>query len=482
MLVVIIAKKTIPDAQKQINAAPKNVIIELRLDHLKTYTIELLQALMQHTSQKMIFTLRAKRDGGLYPHSDTQRMQELKDLMALKPDYLDIENHISNETITELAACSPKTQLIRSYHDFTHTPLDLTSILDRLQHPKCRFYKIATTAKSVLDGLRLALFVKEHGHLVNIIAHTMGEHGAFTRIIGPIIGSKLTYTTLNKETIAPGLMDLTSLNRTYHFSSLNKNTKLFALLGDPVHLSKGHIVHNHFFHQHNIDALYLKLCINQQELPHAIKLIKQLPFIGLSITMPLKTDILNHIDQIDADSKAIGAVNTLLLDNTQVSATNTDGKGAIDAIEQRTSVENKHMVILGAGGSARAIAFEAKQRGAKISLINRTKEKSELAASTLAIDAYGFDHSCKLSCDILINTLPQTIDYSEPMQKTIMHLIKQTPLIMNINHDCRQGLIFSLSQEHHCDFIDGQEMFLAQAYLQQKFWAKSRIRTPSNDG
>lgn len=137
---------------------------------------------------------------------------------------------------------------------------------------------------------------------------------------------------------------------------------------------------------------------------------------------------------------------------------NTDGPGALNAIEKHTNVRGKRLAILGAGGTARAIAHEALKRGAMVSIYNRTIERAYQLAAEFGCTGHGLDEL--KDYDILVNTIPaQTVREILPAA-TVMDVIyapKETPLLQAVK---RAG----------CVCIYGEEMFIEQALLQQDFF------------
>jgi 3-dehydroquinate dehydratase / shikimate dehydrogenase len=468
MLVTVINAASFDSLLEQSNSLTYTSIIECRIDLIENFDMDAYSNFLNKITRPVIVTVRTPADGGQCTLSEAQRCTLLLQLIGQHPDYLDIEHHIENDVITALAASSPDTKLIRSYHNFNETPAHLAPILDELKHPSISVYKIACMANNTADALRLAAFT--HQQSIPLAAHAMGKQGQCSRIMGPVIGSYFTYTSHEKD-IAPGIVDQQTLEKTYYFSHLNKNTKFYALLGNPVSHSAGQIFHNQYFHEHHINGLYLKLETDIETLEETIKFIRQLPFKGLSITMPLKQSLQTYADHIDERATAIGAVNTVKFQDNSISLTNTDAPGALNALEEHFNVKDKHCVILGAGGSARAIAYEAKLRGAHVTVLNRTLEKATRIACAFNIKAQALDDPKPCKCDILINTIPEPSHEKLLQSPSIEALIQQKPFIMNINHQCDNGPLHKAAKRCGAHFIDGKKMYENQAVLQQHFWA-----------
>ncbi len=470
----IIANNYVTAQQQIAEAVPYADVIELRLDYWSSLEISEVKELRDSLTLPVLFTLRTKSQGGHCTLEESQRLLLLEQLASLLPDYMDLEFDVPVEFALALREEFPQIQLIRSYHDFTQTPNNLEALLQKLYHPAFHFIKIAVFAHTILDTLRLLLFIQQNSQKYSLIGIAMGEYGEASRILAPILGSRFTYGSINTEqAAAPGQLSLAELTNTYRVQLLNRSTAIYALLGDPVASSRGPIWHNAYFASHDKNAVYIRLRIPPADLAAAVGYLRQLPFFGFSLTMPLKEDICPHLDQIDEADKAIGAINSIVVTDGKWLGFNTDGKGAIAAIAQQTSVANKTVVILGAGGSAKAIAFEAAKQGAKLIVLNRTPEKAEQLARWLKARGGGFDQRDGLlteGYDVLINTLPPAVNNRVedfPLQAT--HFLPGA-VVMDIVYNQGDTAFLKLAKLAGCRIVDGNEMFVQQALLQQQRW------------
>ncbi len=312
---------------------------------------------------------------------------------------------------------------IVSYHNFEETP-ELEAILSemRARHPQARYYKIAVFANSILDALRMLHFQRKHPDVIGLC---MGEKGIITRILSPF-----TYAPLSEEDKnAPGQLLWSELEAIYRYRSITPQTRIYGLIGNPVHQSIGHLYHNDQFHSSSMDAVYVKMAVAPEELPQFFEAIKGLPFYGLSVTAPLKEKI-----------APASIINTLYRTEKGWETCNTDGVAAADVLGD---VAGKHIVILGAGGAAKAIAFELLQRSAHVNLLRRGEK----------IPFY----------DILINaTSSESPDFRDRFiaGKIVMDIsVRATPFLLK-------------AIASGCQAIDGLPMYFAQALLQSVIWKR----------
>jgi 3-dehydroquinate dehydratase/shikimate dehydrogenase len=344
----------------------------------------------------------------------------------------------------------PAGDIIVSYHNYEETP-DLEAVLKMIQdaHPRACLYKIATMARSTLDSLRMLDFLQRHP---NIIGLCMGDLGSLTRICAPIFRVPIMYAPLQAEDQnAPGQLLVDQLCGIYHFRSLNPETKIFGLIGDPVARSIGHLFHNEAFRTKKRNAVYVKMAVKPEKLSEFFAYAKKLPFGGLSVTAPLKEAVLPWIDYIDPQAQAIGAVNTLVFREGKIEGYNTDGDAALDVLG---NVRGKTIAMLGAGGSSRAIAYTAHQRGARVVIVNRTAAKAKELARL-----FGCEWSEKLPAyDILVNATSASMPIrAEEIQggKTVMDIaLYETEFLKE-------------AQRKNCRCIDGFPMYFQQALAQQ---------------
>lgn len=471
MICVVIKGPTFQEAHQQLSKALAYAdLVEIRLDCFTVLDLDALKLLRTQFSIPMIFTLRSHIQGGSYTQSEEGRLADIRRLVELKPEYLDLEKHVPSTFIEEISTRFPEIKLILSYHHFSETPKDLEGLYREMQKIPAFFYKIAVTARNCLDALRLMCWVKKSDN--KLIAISMGPHGQVSRILGPMMGCPITYAALDEDQkSAPGQMSAKTLIERFHHHSINSHTALYGLIGDPVDQSISDETHNSLIRANGLEAVYVKIQVCPSELADFLHVAKQLPFRGLSVTMPLKEHILPFLDNIDPQALDIGAVNTLLFEEGKILGFNTDGIGALNVIEQEFQVKGKRIVIVGAGGAARALAYEAHRRGAQITIVNRDAEKALQIAQRLHCVGKGLEHmaACaEAGYDILINCTPVVL----PM---VSENILPRAIIMDIMTKPKETAFLKDAMEKGCKVIYGYRMFVEQALGQFNLWFNDRI-------
>lgn len=471
MLCGIVSSKNFDQALSTVLKGNREAdLLEFRLDQMAGLTFDQIKTLRESSEIPIIFTLRAHRQGGEYPGTEWDRLEEIRLLATLNPAYIDLEYDVDADFFEKLHQTHPKVQLICSYHDFDKTPEDLHAIFLSLQKPHVSVFKIATFAHNACDSLRMLLFTREvatEGH--PIIGICMGEDGSPTRILAPIFGGWCSYAFF-EEASASGQIPLFVLASRFRYRFLTPSTAIYGVIGDPVSGSKGEMTHNAVFHQLNLDAVYTRFRVPENQLHDFMQLAEQADIAGLSVTMPLKEAVVAHLTQESPDQR-VGALNTLSFEGHQVRGINTDGLGALNSIEKHGLVKGKKVAILGAGGAARAIAFEAKKRGAHIAIFNRHLERAQELAKAVGGEAFYLADFGK-SYDILINCTSVGMPSNPGSPIPIDKILPET-IVLDCIHTAATTPLTEAAKAKRCYVILGIEMYVTQAAEQSAYWVQA---------
>jgi len=165
---------------------------------------------------------------------------------------------------------------------------------------------------------------------------------------------------------------------------VTSGTKLIALIGDPVERSLSPAMHNAAFEALGLDYAYLALRVPQAALDGAIASARVMNMAGMNVTHPHKINILSLLDDLDESAELVGAVNTIKNDRGRLIGYNTDGAGAVRALEGEVGkLAGRNVLLLGAGGAARAIAFSLVKAGAELTIVNRTASRAKELATAI---------------------------------------------------------------------------------------------------
>jgi shikimate dehydrogenase len=165
---------------------------------------------------------------------------------------------------------------------------------------------------------------------------------------------------------------------------ISGKTRVCGIIGDPVEYSLSPAMHNAAFQELNLDFVYVAFRVRKDELKEAIVGAKSLDIRGLNVTMPHKSAVMKYLDEIEPPARSIGAVNTILNNKGRLTGYDTDGIGALKALKENgISLNGKKLLLLGAGGAGKAIAFHAAQEAEELKILNRTTRKAKDLAEVL---------------------------------------------------------------------------------------------------
>lgn len=211
--------------------------------------------------------------------------------------------------------------------------------------------------------------------------------------------------------------------------NIKGSTNIVGLIGHPVEHSFSPPMHNAAFAELGLDYAYVAFDVNPDDLKSAVDGAKSLNIKGFNVTIPHKIEVMQYLDELDEVARLIGAVNTI--DFKNLKGYNTDGIGAVRAIEEVTSIKDKNVVVAGAGGASRAISFYLAKFGAgSMTILNRNANKAkDLAGDVLKSDLIGDVGADSISeidsylkdADILVDTTPLGMDphiNDEPIAKS----------------------------------------------------------------
>ncbi|MDH5434136.1 MAG: shikimate dehydrogenase [Gammaproteobacteria bacterium] len=236
-----------------------------------------------------------------------------------------------------------------------------------------------------------------------------------------------------------------------------------GVVGNPIAHSMSPQIHQQFAEQLGVSISYEKFLIEPDKLHHFIDYFFQQGGHGLNITLPFKQQIIESVDQLTPLANKIQSVNTIFLDDKkQLIGDSTDGLGLLDDLSANSfEIKNKNILILGAGGSCRSVAYSMLESGAKLSVYNRTKEKSHLLVEDFkdfgSIDLFESDSH---SFDGIINTTTKWDD--EDFLKKLN--LNQKAFVYDLNYGQRADdfnkLITKIGIEN---YADGKGMLISQA-------------------
>jgi shikimate dehydrogenase len=375
-----------------------------------------------------------------------------------------------------------RTKVIISYHDFRKTPSfkTLKDIFHDSMESGASVAKIVTLARSPEDNFTvLSLIPYARNMRKDIIAFCMGEEGRESRVIAPLIGSYLSFASLNEGLAsAPGQLTVGEMENVLNIAgrgvfrrgklSVHPNAKIFGLLGNPVKQSLSPLMHDAALRKMKIAGKYLPFCI--QDIASALRGIRGIGIRGAGVTMPYKVDVMQHLDEVDDDAHKIGAVNTIVNDNGRLKGLNTDWIGLVQSLKEFMDIKGRVFAILGAGGTARAAVFGIKREGGIPVIVNRNVAKGEGLAKEWACPFYPLSELDRVKADCLINTTPVGMMPNTGESPVSGAILVNYRWVMDVIYNPLKTRLMRDAEEAGCIIISGIGMFVHQGAEQIRLW------------
>jgi len=358
-----------------------------------------------------------------------------------------------------------------SYHNFKTTPLDLPNIYGKIAQTEPDVVKIATKANSLIDNLRM--FDLLRGAALPCIALCMGELGMISRVLGRKFGAMLTYAPIDPQrSTAPGQVSLDDMIALYNYRSITSDAQVYGVIGNPLGHSISPHIHNAAFRSLGISAVYVPFKV-EGDVVNFIEACRGLPVQGYSITIPHKEAAMRAMDEIDPIAKKIGAVNTVVNRKGRLNASNTDWTAATEAIESALedgNLSGKRVALIGAGGSARAIAFGLKAKGAETCIYNRTVERAERLAREIGCGWRGLDDLADVEADVIANSTSVGMYPNVDATPVPRQALKPGMGVFDAVYNPVHTRLLCDAEECGCRIATGLQMFVNQAVQQFKTW------------
>ena len=253
--------------------------------------------------------------------------------------------------------------------------------------------------------------------------------------------------------------------------------KTYAVIGDPIEHSLSPTIHNAAYRELQLECTYIAYRVIQGDLVTGIESLKKIKIAGFNVTIPHKIEMMRYLDNVDENCKKIGAVNTVLNDDGILRGFNTDMDGFLEPIKRKEiNIKNSRILLLGAGGAARAIVAGFQKENARdITIINRTKSKGE--------------ELVKFSNELGLNAVSKTIEEMDELDSNFDFIVNASSLGLKDEKNIipekflnEQTTVYDIvykpvktdfinkAKEKNCKIIFGYEMLLGQAIRSFEIW------------
>jgi 3-dehydroquinate dehydratase/shikimate dehydrogenase len=464
-------------AERAEHALRDSKFLELRLDSLSKPAAALpkiTEFLAKHRDVTAIATCRRKAFGGNFAGSLVSELDLLLKAAEAGCAIVDLEVESAEEAKpAQLAKFrealqASGTALLVSFHDFMKTKA-LEQAADRIAAFEPDFVKVVSTARSLTDNLAVLNLIEHRSLASHVVGIAMGEEGLISRVLGPRAGAAFTFASFGDgaET-APGQVTARTLRDLYRVEHLDQATRIFGVAGNPIAHSLSPLMQNTAFRRESVNAVMLPLKV--RVLDDLLTVVRELPLGGVAVTMPLKQELLPHLANMDPLTARIGACNTLRTGaDGKLYGFNTDVAGVVRPLEKRLKLKGARIVVLGAGGAARAAIFGLVEQGAEVFIVNRTHETAVAVAKQAKAKALKQELLKKNQFDVLINTTPcgmVGIKQELPLAPGDLH----ASLVFDMVYNPLETPLLKLANERGIPTISGLEMFVQQGARQFEIW------------
>ena len=354
----------------------ENPFLEFRLDYLSKPGLGLpkvKQFMEMNPHAVVIATCRRAANGGKFKGAIPAQLELLAKAAAAGCQLVDVELQtaikVKPEQLQKLRSAGGLDLVVSR---LPRRPRSSKRRLAKMRKYPADFYKVVSTATTLYDNVTMMKFLEKESDRHSLVGLCMGEQGIdqpgawrTRRKRIHLCGGE------SKEKTAPGQVTAQDLRNVYRIEQMDAATRVYGVAGDPVAHSLSPIIMNTAMRRENVNAVYVAL--HAKTLKDLLACVRDVPIHGLSITMPYKQAILEHLDNTDTHTTKIGACNTVVrAQDGKLYGFNTDTAGVVRPLEQRIGIENARVLVLGAGGAARAAVFGLKERGAEVFILNRT--------------------------------------------------------------------------------------------------------------
>jgi 3-dehydroquinate dehydratase/shikimate dehydrogenase len=446
--------------------------VELRLDWLETDAERrrFLNGLRRHVSRTATFlaTCRRKEGGGKFRGDIARQLDWLKQAREAGCRWCDIEMETFRELPDGFLRAYPvPPRILLSIHDFKRMP-KLPKRIVVSEHGQVDAVKIAAHARTIADSVRL---LKVAWRSRNLVAVPMGEVGLPARLLALREGSELSYAPVEEAT-APGQISLKEMLQLYRPHLLTRLTRVYGVIGDPIGHSLSPLLHNTGFATRGVNAVYLPFLV--QQLGDFLKAVPDFGVKGFSVTIPHKRAILKHLKECEPLAAEIGAVNTVVVQRDgSLYGCNTDYVGVLRALQRKMRIADSRVLILGAGGSARAAAFALARAGAQVSICARRENAAKELARAVGGAAVPRRALRTQSFDAILNATPIGMHPHEGISPLSVHEL-QCGIVMDLIYRPETTKLLESAAQKGIATVSGVNMFLAQGFAQWEIWTGKR--------
>lgn len=438
--------------------------VEIRLDLCSLPDSRFITSVLETAPSTVILTYRRIEDGGMKKVSEEQRLDLIETLLQPGISYVDLEYRLNAPRI-EKKARKLGIKIIRSLHDFDGIPSKMSDLIQKIA-AEGEIPKIACFPRSSREVQEMLNAVERTAHIQEKIVLGMGEFGFFTRVAPRLCGSMLTFCSGGTREGAPGQISARQLEEVYHVSAQDADTVYYGIIGNPVLHSESPRIHNKWFAEKGMNAVYLPFQVDDVGLfmEAAIKLRVR----GFSVTVPHKQQIIDCLDQVEPAVRSIGSCNTVIQTEAGWFGSNTDYEGFLKPLKKGDMLKpGAKALVVGAGGVARTVVYALRWAGLVVTIVNRTDEKAKELARETGACFHPVQEDLEQECFYLVvQTSSAGMAPHTDVDPLPGYNFCGSELVYELIYAPEKTLFAERAAAAGCRVIGGREMLHGQAVLQ----------------
>ncbi len=454
-------------------------LVELRADFLAEHELGALDRFPAMIPVPAILTVRREADGGGYVGPESRRIDLLSKAVSGGYDFLDIEEDLQVSAM-EQSLRDRGGRIIRSIHSFSGMVPEIEKRIRGLKRHPTDLPKAAIQMGRTRDLVTLVGLYERLRDLEKILVG-MGVASYPLRILAGRLGSYLTFSSLpDRQQAAEGHADPVTLSEIYRYHNIDAETRIFAVIGNPIMHSFSPRIHNRGYSLLGLNAVYLPFQVD--EITDFLTLAEMLGIEGASVTIPLKEVVIPHLAAKTDSIAATGACNTIVRQSEGWQGENTDVEGFLTPLKQALEHDRERRplpqgckaTVIGAGGAARSIVYALRNAGYTVLVLNRTLQRAKDLAEAFGCKASELDRGASESIadhnDLIVQTTSVGMHPDLTGDPLPHYRFRGNEVVYDIVYNPPVTRFLERARKAGCRIIYGKEMLISQAEHQFKLF------------
>jgi 3-dehydroquinate dehydratase/shikimate dehydrogenase len=457
---VTVTGRTMEELRRARDVAAGADLVEVRLDGVDRPDAA---GALEGRLRPVVVTCRPVWEGGAFDGSEEERRAILHDALTHGAEFVDLE--MGAEFTQELVRLRRGRGIVLSTHIFGERQPNVPETVRALLSTGAEVVKLAFETRALSEMLPLFELADDpefRSHDQGHVLIAMGKSGTPTRVLSARLGNRWTYAGSGH---APGQMPASRLLGEYRYRRIRADADLYGVAGNPVSRSLSPAMHNAGFEHFGLNAAYLTL--EAASADDFVRFARALKLRGASITTPLKVAMMERVDEYDALTREVGALNTLHVRDSRWVGSNTDVAGFVTPLKGRMALKGTRAAVLGAGGAARAVAVALKREGATVTVCARRAAEARRVAAVVGV-RHGKFPPPSGTWDVLVNAT--SVGSGDDDRSPMAGVPLDGEIVFDLVYSPAETPLIAQAREAGCWTIGGIEMLISQAERQFQTW------------